>query len=127
MFKFEAACFYSGDTKDEAEEYISEENMRLIEHIKNNHPELAHWSVVAVDCAWGSYSRNIYAVGHVDWIQHRDTAFLAYCYVCQLNPDFDWGGTGLYDSDVTYLGELTPWVMPITESTKNKLSYWKFH
>ncbi|EIW9272774.1 TPA: hypothetical protein R4Y95_005090 [Klebsiella variicola subsp. variicola] len=74
------------------------------------YPELAHWSHFAFFVAWGSYSQDIYAISWVDWMTgHRDEGFLAYCYVRQRWPAFNFGGTGLYDEDIQELAEQHPW------------------
>ncbi|EAR4440121.1 hypothetical protein EOG74_22550 [Salmonella enterica] len=40
---------------------------------------------------------------------HQDEGLLAYCYVCQRRPAFDFGGTGLYDEDIQELASQHPW------------------
>lgn len=39
----------------------------------------------------------------------RDPGFLAYCYVRQRWPDFDFGGTGLFDDEIQALADGQPW------------------
>lgn len=127
IFNFNPTRFYLGNESDAAEYYLNVENKQFVNHLRNIHPELSSWSDAAIDCAWGDYSRDIFAVGHVSWITERDVAFLAYCYISQLNPDFCWGGTGLYMDDVEELGELLPWLLSVTEEVKKKYYYWSFH
>lgn len=74
------------------------------------YPELAHWGHFAFFVAWGAYSQDIYAISWVDWMTgYRDDGFLAYCYVRQRWPAFDFGGAGRYDDDIQQLAELHPW------------------
>lgn len=78
--------------------------------IREHYPELAHWSRFAFFVAWGAYSQDIYAISWVYWLtRQRDAGFLAYCYVSQRWPSFDFGGTGLYDEEIQRLGETRPW------------------
>lgn len=84
-----------------------------IDQLKELHPELASWGLLAIGCAWGAYSQDIMAVG---WLcpalsgSERTLDFLAYCYVRQLAPAFNFGGTGLYSEGIFQLGRLEPWL-----------------
>lgn len=68
---------------------------------------------LAIGCAWGDYSQDIMAVG---WLypeqagSERNPDFLAYCYVRQLAPAFNFGGTGLFSDDIWKLGQQAPWL-----------------
>ncbi len=73
--------------------------------------ELTHWTRFVLFVAWGAYSQDIYAISWVDLMTgHRDEGFLAYCYVSQRWPAFDFGGTGLYDEDIQELAAQRPWI-----------------
>lgn len=84
-----------------------------IDQIRSLHPELELWGRLAVGCAWGDYSQDIMAVG---WLYPgqmsgaRSPEFLAYCYVRQLVPGFDFSGTGLYSEDIFQLARQEPWL-----------------
>jgi hypothetical protein len=88
----------------------SELDRRFIAALRDSHPELSAWGDLAIGSAWGSYSQDILAVNWCDWIQGRDEAFLAYIYVRTVNPEFDFGGTGLFMDDVEDLGQTRPWL-----------------
>lgn len=91
----------------------SEETAKQIETLRAQHPEFRQWGNLALGCAWGDYSQDIMAVGWLHEGQmdyggyNRD--FLAYVYVRQLAPAFDFGGTGLFSDDIHQLGKLEPW------------------
>lgn len=91
----------------------SEETLAQIDVIRGLHPELSSWGRLAVGGAWGDYSQDIMAVGWLYPAQagnSRTPEFLAYCYVRQLAPGFDFGGTGLYSEDVYQLAQQEPWL-----------------
>ncbi|WP_426575557.1 hypothetical protein ACP179_01550 (plasmid) [Xenorhabdus stockiae] len=88
---------------------FNSEYIEFIIKIRRHYPELAHWSNAGMYFAWGAYSQDIYAISWVDWVTERDNGFIAYCYISQLRPTFDFGGTGLYDTDIWELGEQEPW------------------
>lgn len=79
--------------------------------LRQFYPELQSWSDAHLICAWGNYSQSILAVGFAD-VYQRDAGFLAYLYVRQEAPGFDFGGTGLFMDDVWALGDTVPppWV-----------------
>lgn len=106
MFTFNEGTFITAPVKVSE---LNNESMDFIKSIKPLYPELDHWSNAGFYFAWGAYSQDIYAIGWADWVRSRDNGFLAYCYITQLFPDFNFGGTGLYDSDVWDLGESQPW------------------
>lgn len=91
-----------------------DESVAQINLIRDLHPELASWGRLAVGCAWGAYSQDIMAVG---WLypeqvgNSRTPEFLAYCYVRQLAPTFNFGGTGLYYEDIYQLAQQDPWLL----------------
>jgi len=91
----------------------SEDLCRQIEQLRIQHKELKHWGNLAIGCAWGSFSQDIMAIG---WLYegqmdyggyNRD--FIAYIYVRQLAPVFDFLGTGLYSEDIYQLALKEPW------------------
>jgi hypothetical protein len=101
------------------------EDATQIAQIRADHPELAEWGDLAIGLAWGEYSQDILAVSWVDWITGRDVDFLAYLYVRQIAPGFDFGGTGLFDLEVMELGRQTPWLQethtaPIWAQRRNR-------
>lgn len=73
------------------------------------YPELAGWSDLALGSAWSDYSCDIYAVHWVDWHADRDEGFLAYLYIKQVHPTFDFGFAGLYMDEVWEYGKGRPW------------------
>ncbi|EGG4280408.1 hypothetical protein HKZ40_003806 [Salmonella enterica] len=82
----------------------------IVSTLQMQYPELSHWNPVSFDIAWGDYSADCYATPWVDWLnERRDVGFLAYCYVRQRWPAFDFGGTGLYDDDIQELAAQHPW------------------
>ena len=109
IFRFDPLCFVQPGYEKAAGDY-PEEWMRQISQIRAGHPELSEWGDLAIGGAWGAYSQDILAVTWVDWIEGRDPAFLAYIYVSQLVPGFNFGGTGLYDAEVEELGDQAPWL-----------------
>lgn len=105
MFVFNESLFCTNMTKD----LLSDEQLLLIKNIREFYPEIKNWNDSAIYFAWGSYSQDIYAVQWVDWINGIDLGFLAYCYICQVRPSFDFGGTGLFNTEIWELGEGKPW------------------
>lgn len=107
-FAFEMETFVT----DTEEQYFTLD-LQTLNELASMHPlypELAHWTRFALFVAWGAYSQDIYAISWVDWMTgHRDEGFLAYCYVSQRWPAFDFGGTGLYDEDIQELAAQRPW------------------
>lgn len=88
----------------------SDDRRAFIAALRDRHPELAAWGDLALGDAWSDYSQDILAVSWCDWIRERDEAFLAYVYVRQLSPSFDFGGTGLFMDDVEELARTRPWL-----------------
>ncbi|BDB30728.1 hypothetical protein Tamer19_12360 [Cupriavidus sp. TA19] len=80
-----------------------------IQQIRANHPELSEWDDLAIGCAWGDYSRDILETKWADWINTREDAFLAYIYVRQAHPEFDFGGSGLFASSLSDYALQLPW------------------
>lgn len=107
-FKFDMKKFVIiSDEQDPELDPVTRHELRTMFPL---YPELAHWSHFAFFVAWGAYSQDIYAISWVDWMTgQRDPGFLAYCYVRQRWPTFDFGGTGLYDEDIGKLAEQHPW------------------
>ncbi|MBK3779917.1 hypothetical protein G3A43_06590 [Paraburkholderia aspalathi] len=89
----------------------SNSDRAFIQQLRAHYPELSlpDWGDLALGSAWGSYSQDIYAVGWVDWLESRDDGFLAYLYVSQCKPAFEWGGTGLFMSEVWAYAAARPW------------------
>jgi hypothetical protein len=77
--------------------------------LRSQYPELLHWSDAHLIAAWGNYSQDILAVGFAD-IQERDSGLLAYLYVQQEAPNFDFLGTGLFNMAVWNLADAAPWL-----------------
>lgn len=88
---------------------LTQNDLTIIKNIRELYSELSNWSSAAIYFAWGQYSQDIYAVQWVDFVKDRELGFLAYCYICQIRPSFNFGGTGLYDSEIWNLGEERPW------------------
>lgn len=91
----------------------SDEIRAQIDQLRGLHPELASWGQLPVGCAWGEYSQDIMAVGWLYPAQGgscRTPEFLAYCYVRQVAPGFDFGGTGLYSEDIYQVAKQEPWL-----------------
>ncbi|ELV9460650.1 hypothetical protein [Salmonella enterica] len=107
-FAFDMATFVT--TTEEQDLSLDPQTRHELAALRPRYPELAHWSHFAFFVAWGAYSQDIYATGWVDWLtRQRDEGFLAYCYVCQRWPGFDFGGTGLYDEETALLATQRPW------------------
>jgi len=104
-FIFDASPF--GGPTEQGE--WSGDRLAFIRALRATYPELSGWGDVALGSAWGDYSQDIYAVSWVDWLKERDNGFLAYLYVSQSKPGFEWGGTGLYMDDVWAYGDTKPW------------------
>ena len=87
---------------------------KLISEIRAHCPELIHWPDAHLMAGWGSFSQDIMAIGWVNSDQFNIEAmclgFLAYLYVRQIVPSFDFYGTGLFSEVVFDLGELKPWL-----------------
>lgn len=107
-FEFDMVTFVT-DT-EEQDFSLDPQTLNELAAMRPLYPELAHWTRFAFFVAWGAYSQDIYAISWVDWMTgHRDEGLLAYCYVCQRWPAFDFGGTGLYDEDIQELAAQHPW------------------
>ena len=106
-FEFDALRFVSDPT---AEADVSPGTRQDILSMLACYPELSRWRPSVFFQAWGAYSQDIYAISWVDWLKgQRDPGFLAYCYVRQRWPDFDFGGTGLFDDEIQILADGQPW------------------
>ncbi|HFF8253863.1 hypothetical protein [Acinetobacter baumannii] len=92
------------------EYFVPEYAILFNERLRAWHPELKTWCDAALFFAWGAYSQDIYAISEADWIDEPEYGFLAYLYVRQENPNFNFGGTGLFDDDTFQLGEEKPWL-----------------
>lgn len=107
-FEFDMETFVT-DT-EEQDFSLDPQTLNELAAMRPLYPELAHWTRFAFFVAWGAYSQDIYAISWVDWMTgYRDEGLLAYCYVCQRWPAFDFGGTGLYDEDIQELAPQHPW------------------
>lgn len=107
-FEFDMETFVT-DT-EEQDFSLDSQTLNELAAMRPLYPELAHWTRFAFFAAWGAYSQDIYAISWVDWLtRQRDAGFLAYCYVCQRWPGFNFGGTGLYDEDIQELAAQHPW------------------
>ncbi|ECW0910493.1 hypothetical protein LHY28_003392 [Salmonella enterica] len=107
-FEFDMGTFVT-DT-EEQDFSLDPQTLNELAAMRPLYPELAHWTRFAFFVAWGAYSQDIYAISWVDWMTgYRDEGFLAYCYVSQRWPAFDFGGTGLYDEDIQELAAQHPW------------------
>ena len=107
-FEFDGRAFVTSTEEQNTE--LSPQTLNELIAIRSHYPELSHWSRNAIFVAWGDYSQDIYAISWVDWMTgYRDEGFLAYCYVRQLWPSFNFGGSGLFDDNVQALGEEQPW------------------
>lgn len=106
-FKFNERVFVKADMNDPV---CSPDVITQSMALRMLYPEVANWSHAAFLSAWKNFSEEIYAISWVDWLDaQREPGFLAFCYVRQRWPQFDFGGTGLYDCDVLALGEEQPW------------------
>lgn len=107
-FEFDMVTFVT-DT-EEQDFSLDQQTLNELAAMRPLYPELTHWTRFAFFVAWGAYSQDIYAISWVDWMTgNRDEGLLAYCYVCQRWPAFDFGGTGLYDEDIQELAAQHPW------------------
>ena len=109
VFKFEESIFVNN--VDVIEDCIELQNEFVqINNIRLNNPELSHFRYWPLFFAIGKYSEDIYAVSWADWVEGRDTGLLAYMYIKQLAPTFDFGTTGTYNSDVWEYASSLPWI-----------------
>lgn len=107
-FVFEESVFVNNvDAIDDCDDPQTE--LEQINNIRLNNPELSHFRYWPLYFAIGDYSQDIYAVSWADWVEGRDTGLLAYMYIRQLAPNFDFGSTGNYNSDVWEYAESFPW------------------
>lgn len=92
----------------------SPDHTRQINNLRLHYPELVHWGGLALGLAWGEFSQNIYAVGwlYEEQLQNpRNPMFLAYIYVRQMRPAYEFDSTGLFFSEIDDLAELQPWLL----------------
>lgn len=114
-FKFNPSPhFVQPGYKQAAGDWTGDITVSQIEGIKKRYHEIIHWGNLAVGEAWGAYSQDIMAVnwiydGRHEVAENRNLDFIAYIYVRQLAPSFDFGGTGLRARDIYELGLKQPW------------------
>lgn len=84
--------------------------MQLNPNIRNFNPEISHWGDLAIGMAIGRYSQDILAVGWADWVRDRNKDLMAYIYIRHKFPDFDFGSTGNYNTDLWDYSEALPWL-----------------
>ncbi|EKH6498034.1 hypothetical protein ACU7RR_004214 [Providencia stuartii] len=109
MFVFKEDTFQRNPSNPCPDNEFNSDVIDFIKEIRKFYPELEHWSNTGVLFAWEGYLQDVYAVGWTELVRKRENGFLAYCYISQLRPCFDFGGTGTYNTEVWDLGEQEPW------------------
>lgn len=69
----------------------ADEIMEGVKRLRENYPELSHFSDLAIHCAWMSYSEDYWLVSWYD-ITSREENFLGYIYLNNKDKDI-WGQT----------------------------------
>lgn len=90
----------------------SAEDRAFITSLRRFYPELSGWGDAAIGFAWGGYSEDIFLISWADWFTDRDPAFLAYLYVKQARPAFDFGRCGGWDEHLLQIAAMHPWERP---------------
>jgi hypothetical protein len=103
-------CWVVGDPGQPGE--WSAEDRAFIASLKELHPELSGWGDAAIGFAWGRYSEDVFLISWAYWNVDRDPAFLAYLYVKQTKPSFNFGRCGGWVEDLCKLAESQPWLEP---------------
>ncbi|WP_265524305.1 hypothetical protein [Providencia rustigianii] len=109
MFVFNEETFQRNTSNPCPNDELNSDVIDFIKEIRRFYPELEHWSNTGVLFAWEAYLQDIYAVGWTELVRKRENGFLAYCYISQLRPSLDFGGTGTYNTEIWDLGEQEPW------------------
>ena len=107
-FVFDAARWVSGDPTYSGE--WSDEDRAFISNTRTLYPELESWGDAAIGFAWGGYSEDVLLLSWAHWIIDRHPPFLAYVYVEQVNPEFDFGRSGGWEAKLEELAATQPWL-----------------
>ncbi|WP_174214615.1 hypothetical protein [Vibrio sp. Evd11] len=82
-FKFDASTFLQNGYETSKGEW-SDSVLNDLAKIKCHYPELEHWGELALGCAWGDFSQDVYLVSWMHWgLDKRNEDFLSYCYWIQ--------------------------------------------
>lgn len=115
MFEFDELTFVT--MRGISDDTLGPDTLEELNILRPHYPAVEHWSNMAFIFAWSAYYRDIYAVNWMDWLNdHPDHGFLAYCYVCQRWPDFEFGNEGQFDSDILSLAKAQPWLLSPLQS-----------
>ncbi len=100
-FTFDASTFVQKGYEASKGEW-SETDLIDIAKLKSHYPELASWGELALGCAWGDFSQDVYEVNWCHWgLENRDDDFLSYCYWKQEKGSWELG------LDLNLLSELS--------------------
>jgi hypothetical protein len=89
-----------------------DEDRAFIAELKVLYPELSDWGDLALGCAFGRFSEDVFLISWAHWLTVRSPAFLAYLYIRQVNPHFCFGRTGGWESQLEALASAEPWLTP---------------
>lgn len=106
-FVFQLYPFVTGSEEDPDE--WNEDERRIIPKLRAWYPELATWKDLALVWAWGGYSQDVYEVNWTDWQTERDPGFLAYVYIRNRCPGFDFRN-GVFGMEVLKYAQTSPWL-----------------
>ncbi len=107
MFEFDELTFIT--RRDWPDDDLYPETRAEMSLARTMYPELAHWSLSGLFNAACQFSQSILAAGWA-WEDTRDEGFLAFCYVRQRWPAYDFGDFGWYQCEVWALGTEQPWL-----------------
>lgn len=90
-FNFDACTFVQKGYETSKGEW-SDSDLNDIGKLKSHYPELAQWGELALGCAWGDFSQDVYLVSWSDFgLEKRDECFLSYCYWKQVKGRWNRG------------------------------------
>lgn len=95
---------------------------RLVE-FKKIYPELNHWKNQSIDKLWSQYSLAIYMTKDASWLKNRKESLLAYIYVVNKYPEFNFGTQGMFEDYLEDFAKKKPWLNEIEEPKWIKYSF----
>lgn len=105
-FEFDELTFVQ--RRDCPDDELHPETRSEMTTARSVYPELAHWSLTGLYFAALDFSQSVLAAGWA-WDDARDEGFLAFCYVRQRWPGFEFGSMGHYQGEIWDLGDEQPW------------------
>lgn len=107
MFKFDELTFITH--RDWPDEDLYPDTRAKMVLARTVYPELEDWSLSGLFNAASEFSQSVLAAGWA-WDEKRDEGFLAFCYVRQRWPEFEFGSFGWFQCEVWELGAEQPWL-----------------